>query len=383
MKRNGFTLLELLIGISLISIVMIFLFRLLNDIQHEALSNTYIVANQTNRNEMINILDTALYENGDVCSLFIGASATDRLYKIGFCDNNKEIDITISKRKVKIEFDSHKYSYEMRDSQGYYEIALPYTITTFNGKKYIRFTIRTHKKGLRETIIDDIEMMGTVRTLTVKKENVDEFSYTGDEQEFVVPKTGRYKIELWGAQGGNAGDYKGGTGAYTSGIIDLTKDEIMYLYVGSQGGSDCVSTNCSGGYNGGGNAIKYSNDSNNHVAGGGGATDIRLLNGDWNNSESLASRIMVAAGGGGAYYHTSGASYSSNGGIAGGLVGISQCNNNDNLVCAGSANQLTGGAAGSSGADGSFGMGGSSTTYSSGGGPDNSGRCGDGCNPYL
>ena len=56
MKRNGFTLLELLIGISLISIVMIFLFRLLNDIQHEALSNTYIVANQTNRNEMINVL---------------------------------------------------------------------------------------------------------------------------------------------------------------------------------------------------------------------------------------------------------------------------------------------------------------------------------------
>lgn len=309
MKKNGFTLLELLIGISLISIVMIFLFRLLNDIQHEALSNTYIVANQTNRNEMINVLDTALYENGDVCSLFIGSSATDRLYKIGFCDNNKEIDITISKRKVKIEFDSHKYSYEMKDPQGYYEIALPYTITTFNGKKYIRFTIKTHKKGLRETIIDDIEMMGTVRTLTVKKENVDEFSYAGDVQEFVVPKTGRYKVELWGASGAGISNCtwsgcsstseKISKGAYTSGNINLTKDEIIYVYVGQQGFSG-NNINGNTAYNGGGAVTNAYGDGNNFS--GGGATDVRLVNGNWNNSESLASRIMVAAGGGGVVY---------------------------------------------------------------------------------
>lgn len=29
------------------------------------------------------------------------------------------------------------------------------------------------------------------------------FSYTGNYQEFIVPKNGYYKVELWGAQGGN------------------------------------------------------------------------------------------------------------------------------------------------------------------------------------
>lgn len=311
MKRNGFTLLELLIGISLISIVMIFLFRLLNDIQHEALSNTYIVANQTNRNEMINVLDTILYENGDVCNLYIGSSATNRLYKIGFCNNaNNEISITISKRAVKIEYNSIKYNYEMRDSNGYYEIALPYTISSFNGKKYIRFNIVTHKKGLRETIIDDIEIMGTVQNLKVKKENVDEFAYTGDEQQFVVPKTGRYKIELWGASsagipdgcgwsGCGNGNVRISKGAYTSGTIQLTKDDILYVYVGAQGQSG-KNINGNASYNGGGAVTDCYGDGNNFS--GGGATDIRLVNGNWNNSESLASRIMVAAGGGGVVY---------------------------------------------------------------------------------
>ena len=30
-----------------------------------------------------------------------------------------------------------------------------------------------------------------------------DFSYTGNYQEYVVPKDGIYKIQLWGAQGGN------------------------------------------------------------------------------------------------------------------------------------------------------------------------------------
>ena len=35
------------------------------------------------------------------------------------------------------------------------------------------------------------------------------------------------------------------------------------------------------------------------AGGGGGATDVRLTPGEWNNFDSLKSRIMVAAGGGG------------------------------------------------------------------------------------
>ncbi|MGX4438155.1 glycine-rich protein, partial [Clostridioides difficile] len=39
-------------------------------------------------------------------------------------------------------------------------------------------------------------------------------------------------------------------------------------------------------------------------SGGGGATDIRLVNGDWNNEQGLLSRIIVAGGGGGAFSKT-------------------------------------------------------------------------------
>ena len=119
-----------------------------------------------------------------------------------------------------------------------------------------------------------------------------EFDYTGGEQVFTVPHSGYYQLEAWGAQGGGS---TGGKGAYTSGMIYLNEGEKIYVYVGSQGGSNSTITNI-GGYNGGG----YSgNNVDGHSYGGGGATDFRLNNGVWNDSTSLASRIMVAAGGAG------------------------------------------------------------------------------------
>ena len=119
-----------------------------------------------------------------------------------------------------------------------------------------------------------------------------EFDYTGGEQVFTVPHTGYYQLEAWGAQGGGS---TGGKGAYTSGMIYLNEGEKIYVYVGSQGGSNSTITNI-GGYNGGGYSGNYVNY---YSYGGGGATDFRLNNGVWNDSTSLASRIMVAAGGAG------------------------------------------------------------------------------------
>ena len=197
-----------------------------------------------------------------------------------------------------------------------------------------------------------------------------EFAYKGSEEVFTVALSGTYKIEVWGAQGGNAfSDYKGGYGGYSVGYIDLKKDDKLYINVGGQGESDCVSSNCNGGYNGGGNGIAYTGDQNNHVSGGGGATSIAFSSGLLSTLSSQTDKILIVGGaGGGAYYHINGASYSANGGNAGGYVGVSQCNGNTSYTCAGSGNQSSGGSAGSSGAAGSFGKGGSSTTYSSGGG---------------
>ncbi len=123
-----------------------------------------------------------------------------------------------------------------------------------------------------------------------------EFEYTGNYQVFIAPKDGNYEIELWGASGGDEvkeGAIKdsAGRGAYTKGSIELEKQEKLYVFIGenpTEYGRDATLPI----FNGGG----YGESP------GGGATDVRLnINetGDWNNFDSLKSRIMVAAGGGG------------------------------------------------------------------------------------
>lgn len=137
------------------------------------------------------------------------------------------------------------------------------------------------------------------------------FTYTGAEQTFTVPEDGIYKIELWGASGGDISQYKGGKGAYTKGEIYLSKGENIYIYVGELGK---IEKNYEI-YNGGGNVtLMYGGT-------GGGATDVRLDNGNWDEFDSLKSRIMVAAGGGGANNRGIGFG-AGNGGAGGALIGI-------------------------------------------------------------
>ena len=120
-----------------------------------------------------------------------------------------------------------------------------------------------------------------------------EFDYTGDYQIFTAKKTGQYKLEVWGAEGGyRSSTSYSGKGGYSYGTINLKEGEKLYVYVGGSGNTGtCSSSICVGGYNGGGYRYKYK--------GGGGATDIRLIAADDElNLDSLLSRIIVAGGGG-------------------------------------------------------------------------------------
>ena len=156
----------------------------------------------------------------------------------------------------------------------------------------------------------------------------------------------KYQLECWGAEGGNAGWFIGGQGAYTKGNIELgeSRASTLYVYVGGKGGCNGVATQAghqdiqanprtitnsrirySGGWNGGGkggtdgdprNTVTMSNGNIKggpqgqafngvDAGGGGGATDIRLVQASttltvWNSETSLNSRIIVAGGGGGA-----------------------------------------------------------------------------------
>ena len=134
-----------------------------------------------------------------------------------------------------------------------------------------------------------------LNTKAISKEYT--FSYTGDYQEFIAPYTGLYKLELWGAEGATTYNSSlGGKGGYSKGYYYLKKDEKVYVYVGAKGRLVTSSSDNTGVFNGGG-AGKVGGGGT-YAGTGGGATDIRLINGNWNNVESLNSRIIVAGGGG-------------------------------------------------------------------------------------
>ena len=159
-------------------------------------------------------------------------------------------------------------------------------------------------------------------------------------QTFTAPLNTNYKIQCWGASGGNANINTGvGSGGYVSGTISLTKDQLFYVYIG-QHGNEINQYSSSYMFNGGGYANK--NDTQCGSCGGG-ATDIRTINGDWDNTISLDSRIMIAGGGGGnRIYH-----FFMNSGCAGGLEGYDGIvsESNHNIYQGKGATQTSGGAA--------------------------------------
>lgn len=148
------------------------------------------------------------------------------------------------------------------------------------------------------------------------------FAYTGSVQQITLPK-GKYKLQCWGAQGGNVtGTYavSGSKGGYSEGVLTLTKTTTLYIFVGGQGTSYTSSAGqtstsvVNGGWNGGGAGRRTSLynsggiDGRSFPRGGGGGTDIALVTSAMSyssgrttrDSTSLLSRIIVAGGGAGA-----------------------------------------------------------------------------------
>jgi hypothetical protein len=118
----------------------------------------------------------------------------------------------------------------------------------------------------------------------------DSLNYTGALQTYTVPcGVTQIYIEAYGAAGGNgsagggAGSNggSGGLGGKTSGYMDVTPGQSLFIYVGGAGSTGAP------GFNGGGTP------GTQNAGGGGGATDIRI------NSTAVADRILVAGGGGG------------------------------------------------------------------------------------
>ena len=174
-----------------------------------------------------------------------------------------------------------------------------------------------------------------------KSESCD-FDYTGDEQMFVAPKTGTYKLETWGAQGGSitqslisnygylkdnySEDLPGGYGGYSTGTSKLNYNSKIYINVGGAGTSSATGQVDST-YNGGGTGGGGICGDRRIGSSGGGSTHIATKSGLLSTLENYKSSILsVSGGGGGAYaqlYHPSGAQTYGPGGNAGGYLGTS------------------------------------------------------------
>ncbi|MBQ8035595.1 MAG: hypothetical protein IJ268_01255 [Proteobacteria bacterium] len=158
-----------------------------------------------------------------------------------------------------------------------------------------------------DAIYSGVKSKSIPLTLT-KIPQVQNFEYTGKVQSVNLP-AGKYKLEVWGAKGGD-GSGVGGLGGYSTGTLTLTQSSNLYIYVGGQGsgqtGNQSGQNLNPGGFNGGGENYNTSGQG----ASGGGATDIRIA------QDNLYSRVIVAAGGGG------GAWNGAIGGAAGGTTGI-------------------------------------------------------------
>lgn len=132
------------------------------------------------------------------------------------------------------------------------------------------------------------------------------FGFKGEATKIQLPQ-GQYKLEVWGAEGGEStGDAwitrgnsaaKGGLGGYSTGILRLNKKDTVYVFVGGKGcpSNSQDSSSTKGGFPDGGGTKTGHHESFTTVPGtGGGSTSIRI----GNNTDY--ARVIVAGGGGGA-----------------------------------------------------------------------------------
>jgi len=162
----------------------------------------------------------------------------------------------------------------------YLLVGKPSTTVTFTGNSSEKYTWNATYTFSKNT--------GNIKTATPSREYDNAgwgFDYTGAVQTFTAPITGTYKLEVWGAQGGD--DTYGGRGGYSVGSHMFSGNNVLYICVGSH------PDNGNGGYNGGGSNYQ------NNVSGGGGATHIAQRTGVLKELVDYKTDILLVAGGGG------------------------------------------------------------------------------------
>jgi len=208
-------------------------------------------------------------------------------------------------------------------------------------------------------------------------------------QNWTVPNTGEYNIEVAGAAGGPGSSYTGGLGARMIGNFNLTGGDVLKILVGQTGGSG-GSYKAGGG--GGGSFVTLANNSALIVAGGGGGGggNSNAANGQSGSNETSGGTGSQGSFAGGANGNGGQASAGSGGG--GGLNGkgnSTSCTSDEGIAFVNGGTGGQGGACAAGGGDGGFGGGsggewccqgatGAGGGYSGGGGTNSNGVAGGG-----
>ena len=289
--------------------------------------------------------------NEDFSVIFTAASLDGEDVYSSVVDDTKKIITFTSKDLMKIG-DTSTLTYEVTNNSNNYDAEVRVTCVSKDATTAKHTSIKNELEGNETKVLAKESLNGTL-TITLDKTSTEEiieeyvcslefngvernelgydgptewtFEYTGGEQIFIAPISGKYKLETWGAQGGNYDDtYYGGYGGYSTGEITLEKNQNLFLNVGGLGNTGS-SGNIAGGYNGGGMGFAQG-DHYSYAGGGGGATHVAITSGVLSSLESKKDDILIVSGGGGGVsrwsYNGSSFSYTS-GGNAGGFTGKS------------------------------------------------------------
>lgn len=146
-----------------------------------------------------------------------------------------------------------------------------------------------------------------------------DITYSGGIQNYELPVSGVFLLEVWGAKGGGV---NGGNGGYSKGYKVLSEGTNLELVCGGMGASPATqyADSTTAGYNGGGDARGGGQGA---TSGGGGATHVSLGNrGVLANYASYQDEVLIVAagGGGGASGYYGSLAGGTGGGITGGNV---------------------------------------------------------------
>lgn len=243
------------------------------------------------------------------------------------------------------------------------------------------------KNGIYEFVITDNAGNQTVKSIEVTTLNDStiewSFAYSGAIEEFPIPRSGKYKIETWGAEGGRGtSGYTAGKGAYAVSVLNLNENDWLKVLAGQQG----LNNGSNGGSGGGGSFVAKADNTPIAVAGGGGGAYYNGYTGTYYHGQptrqvaQFSPYTQQQPEGQGGFAGYSGWSYISTSGAGGGFYGDGMANSVSGGGSGGYA-FVNGGGTGkgyASGIHGGFGGGGGTNYVGGGGGGYTGGHAGTG-----